>query len=369
MNKLKRRRMKKILLQNKIKIILILVVSFSLIITGAYAILRQNMNIDGIAKIEEETSCDLDVSADFKINATWGGSEGTTVSNATLTINNNSDEDINGWTIKIKGPSDLEVTANANITVDDNGVSTLTDLSWNGMINANGSIDLDLGLTTIETELNIEYIIFNDCKVYGTGVVDPDPEPTPDPDPIELTSLALSPSEYTMTIGEVTYLQVTKTPETATATLTFTSSDPNIVSVTEDGQITAVSKGTATITVSSGDISASSNITVEEQTIIVDNVNVTFEKTGYWGTETIQFKITIENNSGVTINKCTFILGMPDGTIYTFWSNLTNDGNTIISNNEIQDGNKIELYGELLIPEGYNPEDYLTPSVTEIKTE
>lgn len=372
MKRIKLRKLRKSIGKNKVKILVVALIVLVLIISTGYAILNTNLNINGSATIGKEETCDLNVSGDLTINTSWGGGDGTTVYNATLTVKNNSNEDIVGWTIKIKGPSDLIVQTNADITVDDNGVITLTNLSWNGMINVDNSLQLDLGIRTVETELNIEYITFNGCKVYGTGAVIPDEPDDPDPT-IELTNLELSPSEYTMTIGETVTLQTIKTPSNAGADLSYSSSDESVATVSSNGTVTALKEGTTTITVSSGSISATSTIIVESTKIpSTDEVEVKFAQSAYWGDISngyaMNFSITITNNSENTINSVKFNLGLPDNSTYSVWTNgasVTNNDFTYSS--ELASSSNVIIYGQVALPAGYDINDYLNPTISNIQ--
>lgn len=91
------------------------------------------------------------------------------------------------------------------------------------------------------------------------------------------TSLTLDLSELTLEIDATSKLTATIFPEDATITeLTWTISDPSIVSVADDGTVTALKVGTATVTVSLPDGSISADCVV---TVIDPSVSITFEST------------------------------------------------------------------------------------------
>lgn len=76
-------------------------------------------------------------------------------------------------------------------------------------------------------------------------------------------SLSVSPSELVLEIGGTADLQIEVLPENAeTGTIAWTSSDDNIVTVDENGSVTAVAEGKATVTASAGDKNASCAVTV-----------------------------------------------------------------------------------------------------------
>ena len=86
---------------------------------------------------------------------------------------------------------------------------------------------------------------------------------------IAVTNISLSESRITLRTGNTKYITATVSPANAyNKRVIWTSSDEN-VAVVEDGLVTAVSKGTATITATTedGNCSATCNVTVEMQTV------------------------------------------------------------------------------------------------------
>ena len=79
--------------------------------------------------------------------------------------------------------------------------------------------------------------------------------------PKGISSIKLDKSTASLSIKEVLTLSATIEPADADETLTWTSSDENVVKV-ENGKITAVGKGTATITASAGTLKVSCEVTV-----------------------------------------------------------------------------------------------------------
>lgn len=84
---------------------------------------------------------------------------------------------------------------------------------------------------------------------------------------VEPTSIKLNKSKKTLEIGETYTLKATVKPkDTTDASVVWTSSDENVATVDENGVVTAVSVGTATITATaSNGLTAESVITVEEK--------------------------------------------------------------------------------------------------------
>lgn len=92
----------------------------------------------------------------------------------------------------------------------------------------------------------------------GTGSDTPQPPAT-----IAVTSVTLNKTELTLTEKESTVLTATVTPDNATdKTVNWSSSDPAVATV-ENGKVTAVKAGEATITATAGEKSATCKITVE----------------------------------------------------------------------------------------------------------
>lgn len=116
-----------------------------------------------------------------------------------------------------------------------------------------------------------------------------------------LQKLILSTSSVTLQIGENCTLTVTTEPEDIDgAVLTWTSSDPDIASVAETSEnsatVTALAAGTASVTVSCGDINATCNITVTEETDgpVAEKVTVTPETASVEVGETVQLEASVE---------------------------------------------------------------------------
>ncbi len=102
-----------------------------------------------------------------------------------------------------------------------------------------------------------------------------EPQEPQEPETPVLESLSFEKTELELNVGDVYSLEVIVSPSDAEGyTLQWESSDEAIASVSDDGEVTAVSAGTADITVSSGEISATCAVTVKESVIPVESVSV-----------------------------------------------------------------------------------------------
>ena len=92
---------------------------------------------------------------------------------------------------------------------------------------------------------------------------------------IQVTFLAISPNKAEIVIGETLSLRVTVSPSNATYDgITWRSTQPAIASVSESGQVTAVSEGNATITAMAGGKTASCSVTVTSGTVAVSSIQL-----------------------------------------------------------------------------------------------
>ena len=155
--------------------------------------------------------------------------------------------------IKPDNATDKSVTwtsSNPSIaTVDENGIVTA----------------LKAGTTTITATTNDGDFKAN-CIITVTGEV------------VNVTGITLSPTTKTMYTGESFILTPTITPDNATnKSVTWTSSDPTIASVDENGMVKAIKKGTATITAKTDDggFTATCVITVNEGDKRVTGITLT----------------------------------------------------------------------------------------------
>ena len=92
---------------------------------------------------------------------------------------------------------------------------------------------------------------------------------------VPVSSVSLNLTELSLVEGEESTLVATVKPNDADdKTVTWKSSDATIVSVNSEGKVSALKAGTATITASAGDKSASCKVTVEKKFIPVTSVTL-----------------------------------------------------------------------------------------------
>ena len=80
---------------------------------------------------------------------------------------------------------------------------------------------------------------------------------------IPATSIALDKTSVEVFSGKTVTLTATVSPANTTDTVTWSSDDGSIATVNENGVVTGVSQGTATITAKAGDVSAKCTVTVD----------------------------------------------------------------------------------------------------------
>ena len=97
---------------------------------------------------------------------------------------------------------------------------------------------------------------------YGSGV----DIPTEEEPETELTGISLTESEIALQVGESHTFTITAAPDDAivdNAQLLWSSSNPKVATVDDTGVVTALSSGSAVISVHFGNLSAQSNVTVQ----------------------------------------------------------------------------------------------------------
>ena len=119
-----------------------------------------------------------------------------------------------------------------------------------------------------------------------------------------LESLSFEQTELELNVGDVHFLEVIVSPSDAEGyTLQWESSDEAVASVSDDGEVTALSAGTADITVSGGEISATCAVTVKEPVIPVESVSLDVQQLELDLGETYALQATVlpENATDKTV--------------------------------------------------------------------
>ena len=145
-----------------------------------------------------------------------------------------------------------------------------------------------------------------DVSTFFDAIQTPDSiEVNPEPTVVDVTGVTLSDSTATITAGQTKTLTATVAPENATdKTVSWSSSDEAVATV-EDGVVTAVAAGTATITVTTtdGGFTATCAVTVEAATVAVTGVTVSPETDTIAVSDTITLTATVapENATNKTV--------------------------------------------------------------------
>lgn len=111
-------------------------------------------------------------------------------------------------------------------------------------------------------------------------------------EPVTITGVSVSPESISLECGETKQLTAKISPENATAgDITWTSSDEAIATVSSDGTVTGISKGTATVTATVSGKSGTCEVTVtqEVQSVEISPATATLTSKG----ETIQLTATV----------------------------------------------------------------------------
>lgn len=114
-----------------------------------------------------------------------------------------------------------------------------------------------------------------------------------EPKPVPVAEIILSETEFTLAVGQSKTLTAKVLPEDATEkTVTWTSSDPDVVTVDQDGTLTALTLGSAVITAEADDISAACTITVTEP-VLAEEILFEEEELTLLAGETMALTVTI----------------------------------------------------------------------------
>ncbi len=110
--------------------------------------------------------------------------------------------------------------------------------------------------------------------IWGDGSVDPNPPVNPD---VELESITLDKTSLNLSAGQTEKLTVKPNPSNAKASVNWTTSNPAVATVSSNGDVTAISAGTATIIATSktdSSIWASAQVTVTKSNVNKATINL-----------------------------------------------------------------------------------------------
>ena len=135
----------------------------------------------------------------------------------------------------------------------------VADVTNNGIVTAKG-----IGSTTITAKIDEE--TYATCKIEVKN------------NNVNVSSISVTPNNATLKIGDTITLSKTILPSNATnQSVTWSSSNPSVVTVSSNGVVTALSSGTAVITVTTvdGKKTARANINVLSDNISVTGISIT----------------------------------------------------------------------------------------------
>ena len=173
---------------------------------------------------------------DYNVNASYTGLDGVIINNATISIRYDTSVDVNNKTLDLLIDDTFTIVAtttpeglNVTFTLDNSGVVSVDE---NGLVTAlkegTASITVKVGGNSKYTE--------NSTNVTVTVSKIP-------------TEISADPTSLDLLIGNESQIVATLTPRDV-GNVTFTSNDEDVVTVDTNGNIIAVGKGNATITLS-----------------------------------------------------------------------------------------------------------------------
>lgn len=194
--------------------------------------------------------------------------------------------------------------AELNLTVGGTGTLTATvgpdtatnkAVTWTSSDTNIATVD-ENGLVTAKSEGTATIIataggVSDSCAVTVSAVTVP------------ATGVTVNPAELTLSIGGTGTLTANVSPEGATDSVTWNSSDPAVATVDANGVVTAAGVGEAIITATAGDASATCKVTVQPDAIPVTGVTVTADRTSLYNGEVAVLTATVlpENATDKTV--------------------------------------------------------------------
>lgn len=337
----------------KMYIVIGTLVIFILVSATSYALLSEKLSLAGIGQIEYSGS--KNVKADIDFGNKWSH-EGLYYYNVQMTFTNIKDETLDDWVLCMNSENGFDISTTAEVHRDF-GQTCLTPYSWNKVLEPNGNLSLNMIVGTIDYDFDFKYVTFNDEVVYGVK----------DDSQIELSEIIVDSDYYEMETGSTLTLNAYKRERTSSGDFIWSSSNPDVATVSKRGVVSAKKAGTTIITVSCQNVSKQIKIKVNKKVNNAnESVSVEYKTTNYWY-GTAQFEIKVKNTCDVELKRQGFRLEFPEGTNYNIWTgNVLADKNVITSYNTLKSGETIIIYGQAMIPNGYKIEDYVYATVTNI---
>ena len=191
-------------------------------------------------------------------------------------------------TVKVARPEDpvIEVTsvtvtpASTELTIGSTAQLTATVAPANATVKAVIWSSSDTSVATVDANGNVTAKAVGTVTITATANNGKAGSATVKVNPIEVTSVTVTPANTELTIGGTAQLTATVAPANATVkTVTWSSSDTSVATVDADGNVTAKTIGTVTITATANNgKTGSATVTVtrpEDPVIEVTSVTVT----------------------------------------------------------------------------------------------
>ena len=201
--------------------------------TGSYGILAETTG----------TTADVTINGNSVVRANMTGVEGVdgkTIGGKTIERENGIVFENGVGTVygNVELQDDLTVAADESLTIPQGATLTIPDsttLTNYGTMTNNGTID-NKGTLTIEPGGNLAGDVTGNPAIY------------------KVTGVTLNRSNLSLTAGGNAWLRAAVQPDNAAnQSVTWASSDPSVATVDQNGVVTAVGAGTATITVTTAD--------------------------------------------------------------------------------------------------------------------
>lgn len=100
--------------------------------------------------------------------------------------------------------------------------------------------------------------------------------------PVTITKINIIPESVELMVGETIQMEVISEPVESDVPLMWTSNNPDVVTVSEDGFVEAISAGDAIVTVSAGDVFAEASVKVSQPDPILGDY---YYSDGTWSSE------------------------------------------------------------------------------------